>query len=361
VANCAAGVFREFACDDASLALAGVERHDCGAGFVAIAEWACRVQPSTTPIGLGLFGTNSVILTRLERILDDARPLTPALSRRAVASLGVASLVLLPVVRAQAPAFKPPESAKQSAPHSTMQTGTTIGGQVKDSAGRPMAGVLVHVISKSDGDDAGTQEHSHKTDAEGRWQCSEVPADLSKTWFRMEQLGAKKMTVSSVQSRAKTLDHERFQSMIAEMTKSDMELIEAESILQVIQEEKESGQLGDAEQNALIEAQFKKDPEVVALIAEITEIRDHLKQIQKKTNHAHDPALMAVKKQLAKLTDRYENLWSTKYEEIHARLRDESDQAASGIEHLRMRIATLRIKKEKQSRNLEQFLAKTKR
>ena len=45
-ANRAADVFREFACDDASLALIGIARRDCGAGFLAIAERACIMRPS---------------------------------------------------------------------------------------------------------------------------------------------------------------------------------------------------------------------------------------------------------------------------------------------------------------------------
>ena len=57
VANRVADIFREFACDDASMALAGVDRHECGAGFLAIAEWACRTRTKPAPIALGLFGS----------------------------------------------------------------------------------------------------------------------------------------------------------------------------------------------------------------------------------------------------------------------------------------------------------------
>ena len=173
------------------------------AGFLAIAEWACRTRTKPAPIALGLFGSRALIHKRLERILDDSRPVSPRLSWGAVTLLGVAALAVLPVVRAQPPAPEPsktktagrstqPSKVDPKIRTSELEPGSTIGGLVKDSAGRPIAGVLVHVVSKGQGEDADVREHSHKTDAEGRWQCSEVPADLSKTSFRFEHLDREK-------------------------------------------------------------------------------------------------------------------------------------------------------------------------
>ena len=215
VANRAADILREFACDDASMALAGVERHDCGAGFLAIAELACRrARPICAPIALGLFGSSALIHKRLERILDDSRPVSPCRSWGAVTLLGVTALVVLPSVRAQTPAPEPSKTSGQVVPSSKadpkvpdleMEPGTTIGGVVKDSAGKPIAGVVVSVISGEQGWDADRWEHSHKTDAEGRWQCKEVPADLSMTWYRMEHPGSARLAPDSFQPMPKKL------------------------------------------------------------------------------------------------------------------------------------------------------------
>ena len=104
VANRAVAIFREFACDDASLALTGIARDDCGAGFLAIAERACRARSSPVLAPLGLFGSYTLIRKRLERILDDHRTIAPRLSWTATALLILAALAVIPHVRAQAPA-----------------------------------------------------------------------------------------------------------------------------------------------------------------------------------------------------------------------------------------------------------------
>jgi beta-lactamase regulating signal transducer with metallopeptidase domain/thiol-disulfide isomerase/thioredoxin len=113
VANRIIDIQREFACDDAALALAGdVSRRDCGAGFLAIIERA-SFQPGTIKPALGLFGTHIFLRRRLMRILDTGRPLHQRLSARGALLLGVAALVALPDVRAQ---DKPPRPAPREEP-----------------------------------------------------------------------------------------------------------------------------------------------------------------------------------------------------------------------------------------------------
>ncbi len=378
IANRAADTFREFACDDASMALAGVERHDCGAGFLAIAERACRGRPCTAPIALGLFGSRTQIQKRLEHILDDGRPVSPHLSWGAVTLLGLLALAVLPSVRAQAPAPEPSKPAGQVAQPSTVdpkararqnKPGTTIGGVVKDSAGKPIAGVLVYVVSKGKDGDADIREHSHKTDAEGRWQCSEVTADLSKTWFRLEHPEFAIFTSDSLTLTFTNIEKERYQTATAELRKTELELIEAESQLLVLEQElkasnRENGEQGpaaNAEFTALIEAEFMKDPDVVGLIGEITEARDHLENTRDKVRQSNDPSLLAINKKLHKLTDQYENLWEAKYKEIHQRLSGVPKATPSAVNKLRNKIAELKKKQQRLTKSLEQLEAKNKK
>jgi hypothetical protein len=310
--------------------------------FIAV---VCRTRPAHTPIALGLFGSSALIHKRLERILDDSRPVSPCRSWGAVALLGLAALAVLPSVRAQGPApeasktaghVAPPSAVDSKTRTSDLKPGSTIGGVVKDSAGRPMAGVVVHVVSEEDDGDADIREHSHKTDAEGRWQCNEVPADLSKTSFRLEQPGSARVAPDSVLPVFKNLDKERYQAAVGDLLRVDAELIEAESTLAVmegalrsVQEENGQRRLPtDEELRPRIEEEFLKDPEVVVLIAEITESRDHLDHVKRTAKQPNDPAVIVVHKHHAKLMDKYENLWINKYEAIRHRLRVASSPTA---------------------------------
>ena len=223
---------------------------------------------------------------------------------------------------------------------------------MKDSAGRPIAGVLVHVVSKGQGGDTGVREHSHKTDAEGRWQCSEVPADLSKTSFRFEHLDLARVTPDSGPPVFKNLDKERHKAAIAEIMKTDLELIDAESALAVL----EAALLtNDEPLPQLIEAEFRKDPDVIGLIEEITESQDQLEHAKKAARQVLDPALVAAQKHQRKLLDRYENLWEIKYEEIRQRLRRTFFwRSTTSVQ----KVAALRHKKERLSKNLKQLEVK---
>ena len=213
--------------------------------------------------------------------------------------------------------------------------------------------MLVHVVSKGQGEDTDVREHSHKTDAEGRWQCSEVPADLSKTSFRFEQLDLARVTPDSGPPVFKNLDKERYKAAFAEIMDTELELIDAESALAVL----EAALLtNDEPLPQLIEAEFRKDPEVVGLIGEITEAQDQLVHAKNAAQQTHDPALVAVQKHHRKLLDRYEKLWEIKYEEIRRRLR--RTPLLSEVSDLRKKVAALRHKKERLSKNPKQLEVK---
>jgi capsular exopolysaccharide synthesis family protein len=159
------------------------------------------------------------------------------------------------------------------------------------------------------------------------------------------------------------LGEEQYQRTIGEMMRTDLELIEAESQLTVMEslvktnkeEIANPGAPADAELGAVIESEFKKDPEVVALIGEITETRDQLTQTQEKVRQPHDPAIIAVRKQLSKLMERYENTWRDKYEEIHRRLKGTAGPSPAEISALQIKVGTLKQKKERQAKNFEKI------
>ena len=104
VANRAAAIFREFACDDASLALTGIDRRDCGAGFLAIAERACRTRTSPALIGprpVRLLPTSSASGSNESSMTAAGRP--APLPRRGRSCWGLRSWPSFPASAPQAP------------------------------------------------------------------------------------------------------------------------------------------------------------------------------------------------------------------------------------------------------------------
>jgi len=169
----------------------------------------------------------------------------------------------------------------------------------------------------------------------------------------------------STQPTFKNFGRDHYQRTIAELMNTELELIEAESNLEVMEQalqksKEENGEQGlptDEELGAQIEAEFKKDPEVVALIGEITETRDQLDQIKDKVRQPHDTAVIAANKHLGKLMDKYENLWEIKYKEIHQQIHQQlkgvSVPSPLVIRELRHKVAALKTRKDRQTKNFE--------
>lgn len=71
-----------------------------------------------------------------------------------------------------------------------MDPGTSIGGILQDEQGKPIAGAVVHLLVPSGGDNdierVSIWDHPEKTDAEGRWRCDIVPAQLNEVAIRLE-------------------------------------------------------------------------------------------------------------------------------------------------------------------------------
>jgi polysaccharide biosynthesis transport protein len=158
---------------------------------------------------------------------------------------------------------------------------------------------------------------------------------------------------------------DQYKAAMAELMRTDVELIDAESNLAALEKaikssQAEDGQQGlptDEELQPQIAEEFRKDGEVAGLIAEINEIRNQLEHTKDTARQPHDPATIAIHKHHAKLKDKYENLWQIKYDEILQRLK--SGTAAGGgprlaISDLRLKIAALREKKDRQIKRFEQ-------
>jgi beta-lactamase regulating signal transducer with metallopeptidase domain/protocatechuate 3,4-dioxygenase beta subunit len=162
-------VQREYACDDAALSASSLPRRDCGAAFLAVVE---RVCPSCEPTGalLGMSHNANRLRSRLMRILDHDRRVQKCLSHRATVLLITLGLVSVPCVRAHnASDTHPPEpEARQPAEKASLPHGAagpsagvaapekkqdyptvpiTVTGKATDSAGRPIAGATIYLVS----------------------------------------------------------------------------------------------------------------------------------------------------------------------------------------------------------------------
>ena len=154
VANRLIDLEREYACDDAAIALAGeIPRRECAAGFLAVIERACA-RPAAASPALGLFGSHTFLRRRLMRILDSRRSLRRQLSARAALALGILAVAILPYVRAREQ-DKPART--ESAPVIRTSDGTRVdapaaGVKTEGSVKPPSAHVVeVRVVRKEDG------------------------------------------------------------------------------------------------------------------------------------------------------------------------------------------------------------------
>jgi polysaccharide biosynthesis transport protein len=154
-----------------------------------------------------------------------------------------------------------------------------------------------------------------------------------------------------------TEDH--VQNMMAGIVRTELQIIEARSILDVKtarykatqEDNQQRRQQGDAQQRAQIEEEFKKDTDVIALMQEIDDTREHLERIKRNVRQPHDPARVHAQNQLDKLQQEYKDLWSSKYQKILDRLTspDGDTRPLASIQELTLKIDSLEKVKEKQT------------
>jgi beta-lactamase regulating signal transducer with metallopeptidase domain/thiol-disulfide isomerase/thioredoxin/protocatechuate 3,4-dioxygenase beta subunit len=183
VANRLIDLQREYACDDAAIALAGeVPRRDCAAGFLAVIERACARPAGASP-ALGLFGSHTFLRRRMMRILDSQRSTRRRISVRGALALGILAVMVLPYVRAReqdkpaptepAPVASTSDSARAGAPATAVKTEASIKPQsarevevrvVRKEDGQPLAGATVEARFYREG----YTNRLASTDANGR-------------------------------------------------------------------------------------------------------------------------------------------------------------------------------------------------
>ena len=113
---------------------------------------------------------------------------------------------------------------------------------------------------------------------------------------------------------------------------------------------------------ARIQDEFRKDPDVALLVAEIEKIKDHLDHNKRVVRQANDPSRTAAAKHLEKLNEKYQAMWCEKYDEIRQRLRVAAGtmHSAASIEDLKLKIGLLTKRKERQTTLLKEMEFKQK-
>jgi beta-lactamase regulating signal transducer with metallopeptidase domain/protocatechuate 3,4-dioxygenase beta subunit len=164
LANRAIDVQREYACDDAALALSGLSRRDCGAGLLTIVGRAHGLPMPKAP-ALALFRSEASIRRRLLRLLDTRRRLHRRLSLGAAMLLAAVGLIVLPNVRAR----QDGREGQGGAGAKTKATDRPIVGEVVDADGKPAAGADVWLAGTIVPEGKAILLGHTRTDTEGRF------------------------------------------------------------------------------------------------------------------------------------------------------------------------------------------------
>jgi WD40 repeat protein len=174
----------------------------------------------------------------------------------------------------------------------------------------------------------------------------------------------------ATQPTFKSPPEDHLQRMISERYQTELELFDAQSLLdakiaanQANQDvSDQQGQQSDGALLARIQDEFRKDPEVAGLVAEIEKIKEHLDHNKRVVHQANDPSRQAAAKYFEKLNEKYEALWGEKFEEMYQRSRVAagSIHSAASIEELKLKIALLKKKQERQTTILKEMEFKQK-
>jgi polysaccharide biosynthesis transport protein len=171
-----------------------------------------------------------------------------------------------------------------------------------------------------------------------------------------DRLNANNDDGNGVQPTFTTTSEDHVQNMMAQIDATELELIEAMSMLEVKsnaykakqQQIQEPTQSTDRQQQALVEEEFKKDPDVLEFMREYDETREHLEHLKRSVRQPHDAARLAAQNQFDKLQREYNDLWASKYTAILERLTAGpigNTQVLVAIEELEQKVDTLKKKK----------------
>ncbi len=159
-----------------------------------------------------------------------------------------------------------------------------------------------------------------------------------------------------------SVTEEQYRQTVSEMMRTGSDLMMAESKLNVLQEamsqEEPSVAPADEELRVRIEEEFKRDPAVMGVMAQIKETSDHLEHVKSLARQKQDKSRVIAQKQLDNLYADYNDLWETKYSELSKRVRmgtGVSKDFGVPINELRMRVAELKKIKENQVKDFEKL------
>jgi polysaccharide biosynthesis transport protein len=153
------------------------------------------------------------------------------------------------------------------------------------------------------------------------------------------------------------LTETEYDRTLAQITRVDHDLIQAEAMLATLEKnaerramERENASrslMADQKFEDQIKEEFNRDPEVVALSDEIGNARDHLERAKSSTRSSADPAVVIAHKHIKKLQEQWNDLWQDKYPEIQKRLLhgengDRVKKDAEAITALKLRIDALK-------------------
>ena len=164
----------------------------------------------------------------------------------------------------------------------------------------------------------------------------------------------------TVQPTFKHITEDQYQRTVAALFQTDLELVETQSMLDVLTKNDLADNAppppDDEDLEARIKEEFQKDPAVVAHIGDLADTKEQLDRAKAVARQANDPARRAAEKQHKKLSDQYEALWQVKYPEIKERLKltvTTTPQLPQTIDQLKIKIAMLKKKRETQVQMLD--------
>ena len=206
-----------------------------------------------------------------------------------------------------------------------------------------------------------------------------APADLTPRTGGTEEDEASRSSFGKV-------PEVRYQQATAELFATDMRVIDAQAALETAKAqlakvkemaaaaEEERSQLEAEDFEARMHEEFKKDPDVQPLIAQIVEAREELKRNRTKARRADEPSVMAAQRQIDNLMGQWNALWEEKKDEIGDRLKFGGDDMrpeawAAKVADLEATVETLKkkrvnlakmiegLKPESTAKNLDQLKA----
>jgi succinoglycan biosynthesis transport protein ExoP len=179
-----------------------------------------------------------------------------------------------------------------------------------------------------------------------------------------------------VQPAFSEITESQYDNTLAQVTRVENELVEAQALLKTLEEnaEKRAIEQANAERSGKvdeqleerIEEEFNKDPDVVALSNEIANTREQLERTKSATRkNTADAAVIAAHKHLNSLRDQWHDLWGEKYPEILKRLRSGENggaaKDATAIAELKVKIEAVKKKRDVYVSMLQTKLVETKK